>query len=404
MQCAWRLSLQRHTLSATTFPAPCGAPRRCGRTTMRIRRTALAAAGLGLALALAACGQNAAAPSGPAESSAPSGGVKVGVILPETASSARWEGFDKPLLTEAMRAQGLDADIQNALGDEQKFSTLADQMISSGVKVLVIASISSESGAAVAQKAKAQGIPVIDYDRLNLGGTSDYYVSFDNTKVGELQGQGLAQALSGKQGAQVIEIEGAPTDNNATLFYNGQQNVLKPMYGDGALKLVQSQPIDNWDNQQGGTDFEQILTSNGGKVDGVVAANDGLAGAIITVLTKYGLNGKVPVTGQDATPDGLQAILRGDQYMTVYKPIDQEAESTAKLAAALAKGDTAAADAIATQTEKDPTGNRDVKSVLLTPQLITKDNVKSVVDAGAVKASEICVAATQAACDQLGIK
>jgi D-xylose transport system substrate-binding protein len=371
---------------------------------MRIRRAALAAAGLGLALTLAACGQNAAAPSAPPASSAPAGGIKVGVILPETASSARWEGFDKPLLTKAMQAQGLDADIQNAQGDEQKFSTLADGMISSGVKVLVIASISSDSGAAVAAKAKAQGIPVIDYDRLNLGGTSDYYVSFDNTKVGELQGQGLVQGVGNKPGAQVIEIEGAPTDNNATLFHNGQENILKPLYDKGTLKLVQSKPIDNWDNQQGGTDFEQILTGNGGKVDGVVAANDGLAGAIITVLTKYGLNGKVPVTGQDATPDGLQAILRGDQYMTVYKPIDQEADATAKLAAALAKGDTAAADAIATQTEKDPKGNRDVKSVLLTPQLITKDNVKTVVDAGAVKASEICVPATQAACDQLGIK
>ena len=122
-----------------------------------------------------------------------------------------------------MQAEGLDADIQNAQGDVQKFSTLADGMITSGVKVLVIASINSESGAAVAAKAKAQGIPVIDYDRLNLGGTSDYYVSFDNVKVGELQGQGLADALKGKQGAQVIEIEGAPTDNNATLFYNGQR-------------------------------------------------------------------------------------------------------------------------------------------------------------------------------------
>jgi D-xylose transport system substrate-binding protein len=372
---------------------------------MRIRRTALAAAGLGLALTLAACGQNAAAPSAPpASSAAPAGGAKVGVILPETASSARWEGFDKPLLTQAMAAEGLDADIQNAQGDEQKFSTLADGMISSGVKVLVIASISSESGAAVAAKAKAQGIPVIDYDRLNLGGTSDYYVSFDNTKIGELQGQGLVQGIGSRPGAQVIEIEGAPTDNNATLFHNGQENILKPLYDNGTLKLVQSQAIDNWDNQQGGTTFEQILTGNGGQVDGVVAANDGLAGAIITVLTKYGLNGKVPVTGQDATPDGLQAILRGDQYMSVYKPIDEEAEATAKLAAALAKGDTAAADAIATQTENDPTGNRDVKSVLLTPQLITKDNVKTVVDGGSVKASEICVPATQAVCDQLGIK
>ncbi|GAA1278026.1 substrate-binding domain-containing protein [Pseudonocardia aurantiaca] len=372
---------------------------------MRIRRTALAAVGLGLVLTMAACGQNAAAPSAPAApgSAAPAGATKVGVILPETASSARWEGFDKPLLTQAMAAEGLDADIQNAQGDEQKFATLADGMISSGVKVLVIASISSESGAAVAAKAKAQGIPVIDYDRLNLGGTSDYYVSFDNTKVGHLQGEGLVQALGNKQGAQVIEIEGAPTDNNATLFYNGQQEVLKPLYDSGQLKLVASQKIPEWDNQVGGTTFEQLLTGNGGKVDGVVAANDGLAGAIITVLGKYGLTGQVAVTGQDATPDGLQAILRGDQSMTVYKPIKQEADATAKLAAALATGDTAAADAIATQTEDDPKGNRQVKSVLLEPQLITRDNVKTVVDDGAVPASAICVGNLAATCQQLGI-
>ncbi|MBN9100227.1 MULTISPECIES: substrate-binding domain-containing protein [unclassified Pseudonocardia] len=373
---------------------------------MRVKKTALAAAGLGLALTLAACGQNAATPSAGGASSAPAAasGAKVGVILPETASSARWEGFDKPLLTAAMAKQGLQADIQNAQGDEQKFSTLADGMISSGVKVLVIASISSEGGAAVEAKAKAQGIPVIDYDRLNLGGTSGYYVSFDNVKVGALQGQGLADALKAKPGAQVIQIEGAPTDNNATLFYNGQQTVLQPLFASGALKLVEKQAIPKWDNQVGGTTFEQILTKNGGKVDGVAAANDGLAGAIITVLTKVGLNGKVPVTGQDATPDGLQAILRGDQYMTVFKDISKEAEATAQLAGALAKGDASGADAIATASSDDPTGKRTVKSVLLTPELITKDNVKTVVDAGAVKASEICVPATQAACDQLGIK
>ncbi len=365
------------------------------------------ATGLGLTMLLAACGQNAAAPSGGgggAPSPAPAaGGVKVGVILPETQSSARWEGFDKPLLTEAMRAEGLDADIQNAQGDEQKFSTLADGMISSGVKVLVIASISSESGAAVAAKARAQGIPTIDYDRLSLGGTSDYYVSFDNEKVGELQGQGLVQGLQGRANPQIIEIEGAPTDNNATLFYNGQQRVLKPKYDSGEYKLVQSQPIPDWDNQVGGTTFEQILTRNGGRVDGVVAANDGLAGAVITVLTKNGLNGQVAVTGQDATPDGLQAILRGDQYMTVYKPIRQEAEAAAKLAGALARGDTAAADALATGSVDDPKGNRQVKSVLLNPQLITRDNVKLVIDEGQVEASEVCVAAAADACRQLGI-
>ena len=375
--------------------------------TTAARRTAVLAAGLGLTMALSACGQNAAAPSSggdaSAASAAPAGGVKVGVILPETQSSARWEGFDKPLLTAAMQAEGLNADIQNAQGDEQKFSTLADGMISSGVKVLVIASISSESGAAVAAKAKAQGIPTIDYDRLSLGGSSDYYVSFDNTQVGTLQGQGLVEALKDKQGAQVIEIAGAPTDNNATLFSDGANSALKPQFDSGALKLVQKQAIPDWDNQVGGTTFEQILTGNGGRVDGVLAANDGLAGAVITVLTKYGLNGQVPVTGQDATADGLQAILRGDQYMTVYKPIKQEADAAAKLAAALAKGDTAAADALATGTTEDTEGNRQVKSVLLTPQSITRDTVKTVIDEGQVQASEVCVAALQATCQQLGI-
>ena len=377
------------------------------RTTATRRTAAIWAAGLGLTMVLAACGQNTAAPSsggGQQSAAAPAAdAIKVGVILPETESSARWEGFDKPLLQQAMQAEGLAPDIQNAQGDEQKFSTLADGMISSGVKVLVIASITSESGAAVAAKAKAQGIPTIDYDRLSLGGTSDYYVSFDNEKVGELQGQGLVQGLQGKTNPQIIEIEGAPTDNNATLFYNGQQRVLKPKYDSGEYTLVQSQRIEDWDNQIGGTTFEQILTGNGGKVEGVVAANDGLAGAVITVLTKYGLNGQVPVTGQDATPDGLQAILRGDQYMTVYKPIKQEADAAAKLSAALAKGDTAAADAIATGSVNDPTGNRNVKSVLLEPQLITKDNVKVVIDDGQVEASEICVANLAATCSELGI-
>jgi D-xylose transport system substrate-binding protein len=375
---------------------------------MRSRRLALLAAGLGLTLAVSACGANQESPQSNDDqdsgSSSTGEGVPVGVILPETASSARWEGFDKPMLEAALRAEGLDPHIENAQGDVQKFATLADGMINDGVKVLIIASINSELGGTVAQKANAQGIPTIDYDRLNLGGSSDYYVSFDNVKVGELQGQGMADALKDKpDGAQVIEIEGAPTDNNATLFYNGQQNILKPLYDSGKLKLVRSQPIDNWDNQVGGTTFEQIFTSNGSKVDGVVAANDGLAGAVITILKKYQLNGKVPVTGQDATADGLKAILSGDQYMTVFKPIKEEAEATAKLAAALAKGDKAAADKVATDESDDPTGKRKVKSVLLEPFMITKADVKRVIDEGYVKAEEVCTGETQAACTELGI-
>jgi D-xylose transport system substrate-binding protein len=375
---------------------------------MRSTRLALIAAGMGLTLAVSACGANQESSGGDQDTdSSSNGGIPVGVILPETASSARWEGFDKPMLEAALKAEGLDPQIENAQGDVQKFSTLADGMINRGVKVLIIASINSELGGTVAQKANDQGIPTIDYDRLNLGGSSSYYVSFDNVKVGELQGQGMADALKdAPDGANIIEIEGAPTDNNATLFAEGQRKVLDPLYESGKLKLVQSQPIDDWDNQVGGTTFENIFTANGSKVDGVVAANDGLAGAVITVLKKYQLNGKVPVTGQDATADGLKSILAGDQYMTVFKPIKEEAEATAKLAAALAKGGDAGkaeAEAIATDTENDPVGKREVKSVLLEPFLITKADVKRVIDEGYVKADEVCTGDLKATCTELGI-
>ncbi|MEQ0557552.1 substrate-binding domain-containing protein [Amycolatopsis sp. NEAU-NG30] len=377
---------------------------------MRSRTLTLLAATVSTGLVLTACGANSSDTGGAGSSSnsasAPAGGGangKVGVILPETASSARWEAFDKPMLQAALAAQGFEADVQNAQGDAQKFSSLADGFISSGVKALIIAPADPAVGAAVEAKAKTAGIPVIDYDRPSLGGSAEYYVSFDNEKVGQLQGQAMADALKDKAGAGVVQIEGAPTDNNATLFTKGQDSVLEPLFSSGKLKRIQKQPINDWDNQLGGTTFEQIFTANGGRVDGVVAANDGLAGAVITILKKNGLNGKIPVTGQDATADGLKAVMRGDQYMTVFKPIKEEAEATAKLAAALAKGDKAAADAIATGKLHDPKNNRDIKSVLLTPTTILAKDIKTVVSQGYVKASEICAGDLAAKCSELGI-
>ncbi len=374
---------------------------------MRSRTLTLIAATVSTGLVLTACGANST-PSGPgtsSSSSGPAGGAngKVGVILPETASSARWEAFDRPMLTQALQAQGFEVDVENAQGDNQKFATIADQFISQNVKVLVIAPSDPAVGASIESKAKNAGIPVIDYDRPSLGGSAEYYVSFDNEKVGQLQGQGMADALKDKKGAEVIQIEGAPTDNNATLFGNGQDKVLGPLYASGALKKVDKKPVEKWDNQLGGTIFEQVLTGNGGRVDGVVASNDGLAGAVITILQKVHLNGKVPVTGQDATAAGLQAILRGDQYLTIFKPIKGEAEATAKLAAALAKNDKAAADAIATGKLHDPKNGRDIKSVLLEPKLILKNDIKQVITEGYVKVSEVCTGDLQAACSQVGI-
>ena len=295
---------------------------------MRRKTLALLAVSTGLALAVTACGANSSGGSGgssntSAASSGGGSGAKVGVILPDTTTSARYVAFDAPMLTDALKAQGLTPIVENAQGDVQRFAQLTDSMISQGVKVLIIDSIDPASGAAAEQKAQSQGIPVIDYDRINLGGTAKYYVSFDNTQVGHLQAQALSDALKGKTGSQIISVEGSPTDNNATQVINGQKQVDAALFSSGAWVDKGNQRINNWDNQLAGTTFEQLLTANGTKVDGVLVANDGMAGAVITVLQKYGLAGKVPVTGQDASAAGLQAILAGDQYSTVFKPITQ---------------------------------------------------------------------------------
>jgi D-xylose transport system substrate-binding protein len=368
---------------------------------MRMRLVGLVAMGAVGALGLAACGNSSSSSStGSAggSSSAGGGGTQVGVILPDTQTSARWEQFDKPYLTQAFAAAGVKADIQNALGDKNKFATIADSMIQEGVKVLIITNLDSASGAQVETKAKNAGIKTIDYDRLTLGGSADYYVSFDNVKVGELQGSTLIKCLAGKSNANIIEINGSPTDNNATLFKQGYDSQLDPKYKSG-WKKVGDQSVPNWNNAQAGTIFEQLLTAAGNKVDGVLVANDGMAQSVITVLKKDGI--KAPVTGQDATSDGLRSVLVGDQCMTVYKAVKKEAAGAAGAAIALIKGGTVDT---AGKTTKDTQGNRDVPSILLTPVAIQAEQVKDVVADGFVKASDICTtAAAKTACTKYGV-
>src|SRR4051794_13236642 len=371
---------------------------------MRMRLVGLVAMGAVGALGLAACGSSSSSSgsstgsAGASSSSAAGGGAQVGVILPDTQSSQRWESFDKPYLQQAFDAAGVKADIQNALGDKNKFATIADSMIQEGVKVLIITNLDSASGAQVETKAKNAGIKTIDYDRLTLGGSADYYVSFDNVKVGELQGSTLVKCLGSKADAKIIEINGSPTDNNATLFKQGYDSQLDPKYKAG-WKKVGDQSVPNWNNAQAGTIFEQLLTAAGNKVDGVVVANDGMAQSVITVLKKDGL--KAPVTGQDATPDGLRSVLVGDQCMTVYKAVKKEAAAAAAAAIALTKGGTVDTGG---KTTKDTQGNRDVPTIILTPVTIQAPQVKDVVADGFVKASEICTtAAAKAACTKYGV-
>src|SRR6478735_707780 len=301
-----------------------------------------------LAFAVAACGSDdtpsTSSGGGDATATATEAATKakVGVILPDAASSARWETADRKYLGEAFKAAGVESDIQNANGDKAKFATIADQMLNAGANVLLVVNLDSPSAAAVIAKAKQQGVPVIDYDRLTLGGGASYYVSFDNVAVGTAQGEGLVKCMqaNGDKSGDVALLNGSPTDNNATLFKQGYEKAIK----DAGYTVAADQSVPDWDNTKAGTIFEQMYTKANGKFVGVDAANDGLGGAVVSVLKRNGQNGKVPVTGQDATDEGLQRVLTGDQCMTVYKAIKKEADAAAKLAISLAKGDTAGAD------------------------------------------------------------
>ncbi|WP_231250156.1 sugar ABC transporter substrate-binding protein [Nocardioides furvisabuli] len=351
---------------------------------------------LGVSMALTACGGDDSGDGG--SGSDGSGGEaqgKIGVILPDTESSVRWESADRPALEAAFEEAGVDYDIQNAEGDANKMTQIADSMIGNGVTVLAIVNLDSESGAAIQEKAASQGVATIDYDRLTLGGSAEYYVSFDNTKVGELQGQGLADCLGDKE-ANIVYLNGSPTDNNATLFAEGAHSVLDEMSN---YTVVGEQAVPDWDNEQAATIFQQLYTAADGKVDGVLAANDGLGGAAINILEGAGQAGKVPVTGQDATVEGLQNVLAGTQCMTVYKSATQEAGALADVAIALANGE----EAEVTGSTVDSSDDSEVPSILLTPQSITKDNVGDVIDDGGQKAEDVCAGKFAKLCQKAGI-
>ena len=370
-----------------------------------MRRTGLRAlAGFAaVGLVLAACGDDDS--GGDTDSTGDESGdtPTVGVILPDSASSARWETADRGFLEDAFEAAGVEHDIQNAEGETTNFQTIADGMISAGHDVLLIVNLDSETGSAVISDAAAVGIPVIDYDRLTLGGGAEYYVSFDNVAVGTAIGEGLVTCLQadGVTEGEVVLLNGSPTDNNATLFKEGYEAAITGAgYG-----IADDQSVPDWDNTQAGTIFEQIFTATGGQFVGVASANDGLGGAVVSVLERNGLAGEIPTTGQDATDEGLQRVLLGTQCVTVYKAIKAEADAAAALAVALASGDTEAADALATGAVEDTESGEDVPSVLLEPQQIFAENVQDVVADGYTTAENLCTTEElQAACEEYGVE
>ena len=358
----------------------------------------LAAGAAAVALFAAGCGDDDDGDGGGAASNGDAKAGKVAVLLPDSKSSVRWETVDRPFLKAAFDKAGIESEIQNAEGDKSAQQQQAEQAITNGAKVLLLVNLDSGSGAAIASNAKSQGVKVIDYDRLTLKGDSDYYVSFDNEEVGRLQGQGLVDCLEGVNKPAVAVLNGSPTDNNATLFKKGYDSVVNPKFESGEWVEVADQSVPDWDNQKALTIFEQMLQKAGNKIDGVLAANDGLGNAAISALKQRKLD-QIPVTGQDATVQGIQNIVNGDQCMTVYKAIKKEADAAAALAISLAKGE-------------EPTGvtgsvnneNRDVPAVLLEPVAVTKDTIKDYVgEPDFPKQSEICAGKLADKCKAVGL-
>jgi D-xylose transport system substrate-binding protein len=332
---------------------------------------------------------------------------KVAVILPDTVSSARYTEFDAPDLTRAFTTAGLSASefsVQNAQGSDATQLTDAQSAISSGATVLVVDPLDSGTGTSIESYAKAHGVPVIDYDRLTLGGTRQYYVSFNNVKVGTLIGDGMVSCLANWKVAKpnLAVMVGSPTDNNATLFAQGYNAVLAPHFSSGAY-VKSATPAGTWDPPTAETEFQQALTAHP-SINAVLVPNDENAAPIITYLKTLNIPAdKFPVTGQDATLVGIQNIISGYQCGTVYKPIYLEAQATAALALYLRAGKTAPAGLVNGSTT-DTISHVQVKSVLLGPEWVTPTNVEStVVKDGFVPASQICAGAYAADCTKYGI-
>jgi len=332
---------------------------------------------------------------------------KIAVLLPETTTSARYTSFDEPYLKKAFDAAGLTPEqyiITNAQGSESTELTQAQSAISQGATVLVVDPISSGVGASIETYAKEHGVPVIDYDRLTLGGTRDYYVSFDNVAVGTLIGKGMEQCLTdwSVKSPQILVMRGAPTDNNATLFAQGYMDVLQPGFASGKYVDV-AEPAGTWDPATARTTFEQQYTAHN-TINAVVVPNDDNANAVISYLKTLNVPPKTfPTTGQDATLTGLQNILAGYQCGTVYKAIYLEAQAAAALAIYLAAG-TEPPAALVNGKTPDSTGNLDVPSVLLTPIWVTAANMnETVVTDGFVDKAKLCAADLTEQCKAAGV-
>ncbi len=364
-----------------------------------MRAVAVSAAILLTAGTLAACSNGANNASGSNTANASS--AKIGLLLPDSVT-ARYESADKPYFEAKVKELCADCKVlyANADGDAAKQQQQAESMLTQGAKVLVLDPFDGEAAAAIVASAKAKNVPVISYDRLINSANLDYYISFDNEKVGELQGTALVGQLKKLNVAPgdggILMVNGSPTDNNASQFKAGAHKIIDA----SGYKVLAEFDTPGWDPAKAQDWVAGQITQFKGQIKGVYAANDGTAGGAIASLKAAGVSPLPPVTGQDAELAGIQRILAGDQFMTVYKALKPEAERAAQLAVNLTKGIKDKGD-----TTVKTAGGAAIQSFLLVPVAVTVDNIQdTVVKDGFYKASDICTADFAAACAKAGIK
>ena len=338
---------------------------------------------------------------------AAAGKGNVAVILPDTVTSARYVQFDAPYLTQALTAAGLTSSqfsVQNAQGSDQTQLSDAQTAITKGATVLIVDPLDSAVGAQIQTYAKSHGAAVIDYDRLTLGGSRQYYVSFNNVLVGTKIGQGFTACAAAWHVSKpnVLVMKGDPTDNNATLFAQGYLGVLNPFFSSGKYVKV-GEPAGTWTPTVALSEFQQNFTAHK-NINAVLTPNDANAAPIIHYLQTQGVKAKTfPVTGQDATTIGLQNILAGYQCGTVYKPIYLEAQAATALAMFVRAGKTPPA-ALVNGATNDSKTSTSVPSVLLTPKWVTTANMASTVVADKfVTVGQLCVGQYTQLCKTAGI-
>jgi D-xylose transport system substrate-binding protein len=324
------------------------------------------AAALGVACVIALSGCGKAGDAG-ADASADDGQITIGLSF-DSLLIERWQKDKEIFIAEAEKL-GAKCVFLSADGDAMKQNDQCNSLLGQGIDVLVIIPKSATAAARAVQAAKKEGVPVLSYDRLVKNADVDLYLSFDNERVGEMQAEYL---VSKKPKGKYFMLGGAPDDNNALMFRDGQMNVIQPLVDKGDITIVGDNWADGWSPEKAYEITRSVLVAVGTDLDVIVSSNDGTAGGVVQALKAQGMDGKVLVSGQDADLEGCRRILAGTQSMTVYKPLKELASTGAALAVKLAKGEEIETDDMVNN------GTKDVPSVLLDPIALDQDNLVDV--------------------------